>query len=151
MSVSKWSILPAEIVYARYARFLTHVILFIAFVSFVKVVASMLVSPIMGPVLGLTFGTQIMDWSLVKTSLAHECAALAGCVLIGAFGTCWERFSNIYFARVKIGVALTYIVFHFLSNNFVFTVTEGSTDANCRAISVVSAIISQGKRTPKPK
>lgn len=50
----------------------------------VVIVASMLVSPIMGPVLGLTFGTRIRDWPLVRSSLLHESLALLGCVLIGA-------------------------------------------------------------------
>ena len=49
----------------------------------VVIVASMLVSPIMGPVLGLTFGTRIADWPLVRTSFIHECLALLGCVVIG--------------------------------------------------------------------
>lgn len=36
-------------------------------------------------VLGLTFGSRIQDWPLVKLSLRHECYALFGCVVIGAF------------------------------------------------------------------
>lgn len=50
----------------------------------VVIVASMLVSPIMGPVLGLTFGTRTRDWPLVFSSLWHESLALLGCVVIGA-------------------------------------------------------------------
>lgn len=49
----------------------------------VVIVASMLVSPIMGPVLGLTFGTQVKDWPLVKGSLINETIALLVCILIG--------------------------------------------------------------------
>lgn len=36
-------------------------------------------------VLGLTFGSRIKDWPLVKISLLHEIYALMGCVVIGAF------------------------------------------------------------------
>lgn len=43
----------------------------------------MLVSPIMGPVLGCCFGSRIFDFPLVKSSLKNETLALAICVLIG--------------------------------------------------------------------
>lgn len=36
-------------------------------------------------VLGLTFGSRIQDWPLVKISLRNETLALMICVLIGAF------------------------------------------------------------------
>lgn len=39
----------------------------------------------MGTVLGLTFGSRIQDWPLVKISLLHEVYALLGCIVIGAF------------------------------------------------------------------
>jgi len=51
--------------------------------SSVILVASMLVSPIMGPVMGLTFGTCIEDWSLVKYSFVNESLALTGCIVVG--------------------------------------------------------------------
>ena len=55
----------------------------------VVLVASMLVSPIMGPVLGLTFGSRVGDWPLVITSLKNESLALLGCILIGVLlGLC---------------------------------------------------------------
>ena len=63
----------------------------------VVIVASMLVSPIMGPVLGLTFGSRIRDWPLVKNSLWHETLALLGCVLIGGLVglcSCWFPFAE---------------------------------------------------------
>ena len=60
----------------------------------VVIVASMLVSPIMGPVLGLTFGTRIQDWKLVATSFLHECLALIICVVIGAFVGLCASFTN---------------------------------------------------------
>ena len=49
----------------------------------VAIVASMLISPIMGPVLGLTFGTRIRDFPLARLSLFNELIALLGCVVIG--------------------------------------------------------------------
>lgn len=80
----------------------------------VVIVASMLVAPIMGPwvkrcctflfapatvlmhqscynlrVLGMTFGTRIKDWPLVRMSFKNEVFALMGCVVIGAcIGLC---------------------------------------------------------------
>ncbi|CAN0303044.1 unnamed protein product, partial [Hapterophycus canaliculatus] len=36
------------------------------------VVAAMLVSPIMGPVLAFTFGTNVRDWSLAKKGFLVE-------------------------------------------------------------------------------
>mmetsp|Transcript_15187 Transcript_15187/g.19529 ORF Transcript_15187/g.19529 Transcript_15187/m.19529 type:complete len:373 (-) Transcript_15187:914-2032(-) len=49
----------------------------------VTVVASMLVSPIMGPVLGVTFGTLIRDWKLVKKGLIAELFAQLLCLFVG--------------------------------------------------------------------
>lgn len=49
----------------------------------VAIVASMLVSPIMGPVLALTFGTIINDWKLMRLGLATELLSLLLCVFIG--------------------------------------------------------------------
>jgi len=39
----------------------------------VFIVASMLVSPIMGPILGMTFGYRVSDWPLFKTGFLNEC------------------------------------------------------------------------------
>lgn len=49
----------------------------------VVIVASMLVSPLMGPILGMTFGTFIFDWPLVKRALLTETLGLLICVLGG--------------------------------------------------------------------
>ena len=49
----------------------------------VVIVASMLVSPIMGPCLGLTFGSRVQDWPLVRSSFVNESLSLCGCVIIG--------------------------------------------------------------------
>lgn len=52
--------------------------------STVVIVASMLVSPIMGPVMGITFGSRVLDWKLARDSAFNEVAALLICVLTGA-------------------------------------------------------------------
>lgn len=44
---------------------------------------SMLVSPIMGPVVGLAYGTTINDWKLVRLSLRNETISLIFCILVG--------------------------------------------------------------------
>eukprot|EP00602_Paraphysomonas_sp_CaronLab_P002994 CAMPEP_0185032222 /NCGR_PEP_ID=MMETSP1103-20130426/20149_1 /TAXON_ID=36769 /ORGANISM="Paraphysomonas bandaiensis, Strain Caron Lab Isolate" /LENGTH=662 /DNA_ID=CAMNT_0027568037 /DNA_START=53 /DNA_END=2041 /DNA_ORIENTATION=+ len=49
----------------------------------VAIVASMLVSPIMGPVMALTFGTVINDRSLTLLGLKSELVSLLLCVVVG--------------------------------------------------------------------
>ncbi|GMH81061.1 hypothetical protein TL16_g08812, partial [Triparma laevis f. inornata] len=49
----------------------------------VVIVASMLVSPIMGPVLGLSFGSVIRDYKLVRKGMWTEIVALLLCCLLG--------------------------------------------------------------------
>lgn len=49
----------------------------------VIVVASMLVSPIMGPVLALTFGTIINDRAMVRNAVIVEILSLAICIAVG--------------------------------------------------------------------
>lgn len=44
---------------------------------------SMLVSPIMGPVVGLAYGTTISDWKLVRLSLKNEIISLVFCIVVG--------------------------------------------------------------------
>ena len=61
----------------------------------VVIVASMLVSPIMGPVLGCTFGTRLKDWDLVKSSLLNETLALLGCIVIGALVSAGAAFAEL--------------------------------------------------------
>ena len=51
--------------------------------SSVVLVASMLVSPLMGPILAGVFGTVIRDASLRNQGVRHELAALVVCVVIG--------------------------------------------------------------------
>ena len=43
----------------------------------------MLISPIMGPVVGLAYGSTINDWDLVKKSIRVELVSLLVCVLVG--------------------------------------------------------------------
>jgi uncharacterized hydrophobic protein (TIGR00271 family) len=52
--------------------------------SSATIIASMLVSPIMGPVVGLAYGTTICDWNMVKRSIRTECFSLMFCILVGA-------------------------------------------------------------------
>jgi uncharacterized hydrophobic protein (TIGR00271 family) len=57
--------------------------------SSATIIASMLVSPIMGPVVGLAYGTTIHDWKMVKHSIRTECLSLVFCILVGAvIGAC---------------------------------------------------------------
>jgi uncharacterized membrane protein len=51
--------------------------------STVTIIASMLVSPIMGPVVGLAYGTTIRDWRLVRRSLRNESISLLACIFMG--------------------------------------------------------------------
>lgn len=51
----------------------------------VFIVASMLVSPIMGPILGMTFGYRIADWQLFKTGVVNEFKMATVAFLVGAF------------------------------------------------------------------
>ncbi len=51
--------------------------------SSATIIASMLVSPIMGPVVGLAYGTTICDWKMVKRSIRTECISLIFCILVG--------------------------------------------------------------------
>lgn len=51
--------------------------------STVSIVASMLVSPIMGPVLALTFGSVINNRKLMKLGLKIELLSLLICVVVG--------------------------------------------------------------------
>lgn len=51
--------------------------------STVAIVASMLVSPIMGPVMACTFGSIVNKWSLVRLGAASELLSLLLCCFIG--------------------------------------------------------------------
>lgn len=51
--------------------------------STVSIVASMLVSPIMGPVLALTFGSVINNRKLMKLGLKVELFSLFMCMIVG--------------------------------------------------------------------
>ena len=52
--------------------------------SSVTVLASMLVSPIMGPILAVTFGTMIQRPTMIRTALRNEAISLLLCILVGA-------------------------------------------------------------------
>ena len=59
----------------------------------VVVVASMLVSPLMGPIMAFTFGSIILDWPMVKQGLYSEVIGLSCCLftgfLLGLVGGYW--------------------------------------------------------------
>jgi len=43
----------------------------------------MLVSPLMGPILGFTLGTSVRDMMLVKRGIVAETIGFLGCLLVG--------------------------------------------------------------------
>lgn len=51
--------------------------------SSTTVISSMLLSPIMGPVLGMSYGLVIWDWTLIKRSMRNETVSIVICVLFG--------------------------------------------------------------------
>jgi len=51
--------------------------------STATVIASMLISPIMGPVVGMGYGSSIHDWKLIKISLITETVSLLFCIVTG--------------------------------------------------------------------
>jgi uncharacterized hydrophobic protein (TIGR00271 family) len=54
--------------------------------STVVIVASMLVSPLMGPILAVTFGVVVADYDLAKLGLRSELYGLFMCVVVGFVG-----------------------------------------------------------------
>jgi uncharacterized hydrophobic protein (TIGR00271 family) len=57
--------------------------------SITTIIASRLVSPIMGPCIGLGYGTIIWNWALVRKSLRNECISLLFCIAMGmVIGAC---------------------------------------------------------------
>lgn len=53
--------------------------------SVVSIIAAMLVSPLMGPIMAITFGMIIHDWKLIKTGLRTELCGLTLCLSFGFF------------------------------------------------------------------
>jgi uncharacterized hydrophobic protein (TIGR00271 family) len=57
--------------------------------SSTTIIASMLVSPIMGPVVGMAYGATIQDWRLFRRAFKTEMLSLLICVLMGiVLGLC---------------------------------------------------------------
>jgi uncharacterized hydrophobic protein (TIGR00271 family) len=53
------------------------------------IISSMLVSPIMGPVVGMAYGATIRDWRLTRRAFKTEVLSLLFCILMGAIlGAC---------------------------------------------------------------
>ena len=57
------------------------------------IIASMLVSPIMGPVVGIAYGATICDWNMVKIALRTELVSLAVCIGVGGIIGFWWVYS----------------------------------------------------------
>lgn len=53
--------------------------------TIVFIVAAMLVSPIMGPILGMTFGYRVADWPLFKAGFWNEMKMAATAFSVGLF------------------------------------------------------------------
>jgi len=63
----------------------------------VFIVGSMLISPIMGPILGMTMGYRVMDWPLFKTGFINECKMAFASYFIGCiFGFLLGDVGNTY-------------------------------------------------------
>ena len=57
------------------------------------IIASMLVSPIMGPVVGIAYGATICDWNMVKIALRTELVSLLVCIGVGGLIGFWYVYS----------------------------------------------------------
>lgn len=64
--------------------------------SSVTVVASMLVSPLMGPILAVTFGFAIRDKGMIRRGLRNEAVGFLICVIIGMVAGYVDTYSFIY-------------------------------------------------------
>jgi len=65
--------------------------------SSTTIIASMLVSPIMGPVVGMAYGANIADWRLCLRALQTELISLVVCILTGAvvaLSVGWSSIAN---------------------------------------------------------
>lgn len=61
------------------------------------VVSSMLLSPIMGPVVGMAYALVVWDWTLFRQSVKNEVISLAICIVIGmivCISTCWTDLAH---------------------------------------------------------
>jgi hypothetical protein len=71
--------------------------------SATTVIASMLVSPLMGPILSITFGLAINDTSIIWRGLRNEIVGILLCILTGfVIGTCGAPFYNADFYSQEI-------------------------------------------------
>jgi hypothetical protein len=53
--------------------------------SSTTVISSMLLSPIMGPVIGMAYGVVISDWALIKRSMRNELVSIMICLTLGKY------------------------------------------------------------------
>lgn len=65
--------------------------------STTTVISSMLLSPIMGPVIGMAYGVIIWDWPLIKRSAKTEVISILICIIAGlviGFSTFWTNMAQ---------------------------------------------------------
>ncbi len=63
------------------------------------VISSMLLSPIMGPVIGMAYGVVIWDWPLIKRSVKIELISIILCLILGlifGFSTYWTHMADLW-------------------------------------------------------
>lgn len=78
----------------------------------------MLVSPIMGPILAVTFGTMIRRPTMIKKALRNEAISLLLCVLTGAL--------YVHMRPRKTMYLITAETFSYTACTFDFTIQRGS-------------------------
>mmetsp|Transcript_31864 Transcript_31864/g.48483 ORF Transcript_31864/g.48483 Transcript_31864/m.48483 type:complete len:429 (+) Transcript_31864:29-1315(+) len=90
--------------------------------SATTIIASMLVSPIMGPVVGMAYGATIYDWRLFRVALKTEIISLIVCILSGALiglvtgttalGSLWptqEMFNRALWSNLFVGLPIAFV------------------------------------------
>jgi len=112
----------------------------------VFIVASMLVSPIMGPILGMTFGYRVADWPLFKTGFINEVkmsvvAYLSGCLCGLALGHVGNTYKWPTSAMMPDGQAFNLVISILVSASagMVLGVSLTSTGGNALVGTAISA------------
>ena len=99
--------------------------------SSVVLVASMLVSPLMGPILAIVFGTAVRNRKLVKIGVAREFYCLLICIICGfIFGCVFVTKFN----RTRSMLAIT------TSNNWPTTEMASRTGWSCLVVGLAIAV-----------
>ena len=99
--------------------------------SSVVLVASMLVSPLMGPILAIVFGTAVRNRKLVRIGVAREFYCLLICIICGfIFGCVFVTKFN----RTRSMLAIT------TSNNWPTTEMASRTGWSCLVVGLAIAV-----------